>query len=431
MKLKKNLRKTMLIILSALFAAAALSGCGDGGIQEKHEAQEPVSMVVVTDTHFAGSEYYAYTGTYEELSDFSGTGKQMRYEEELLDAFISELLEKNPEYVLITGDLSYVGAKESHEAFARKLQPLRDAGMNVLVIPGNHDIDSIPMIYPDGEMILGTYTTPEDFAEIYADFGYGNADSYHDKTLSYMVNTGKGIRIFMMDTNFVYGVAYGQIKPDALAWLEEELAACQEAGDVPVVAGHHNLLLHHPLFDFGYRVNNWKAVTELFEKYDVNLYLSGHLHIQDIENDGNVYDIVGQSFAVYPHRYAELSVSADGWSYESRKTDVAGYARAAGLTDENLLNFDDYGYHFFYDNAYRQALERMADVADDEEELAELAAFSAELQINYFGGTLPDVSMEKAEEMRSFGGSTRWTSYMNSVLDKSDKNNLSLVFSKP
>ena len=46
--------------------------------------------------------------------------------------------------------------------------------------------------------------------------------------------------------------------------------------------GHHNLLAQSRMYTTQCAMNNNGDVIELFQKYELPLYLSGHLHVQRI-----------------------------------------------------------------------------------------------------------------------------------------------------
>ena len=71
----------------------------------------------------------------------SNDGKVIRYQPQLWQAFESEVLEAHPDALILSGDLSLNGEKANHLEFAEKLRKIKDAGIPVYVIPGNHDIN--------------------------------------------------------------------------------------------------------------------------------------------------------------------------------------------------------------------------------------------------------------------------------------------------
>lgn len=396
--------------LAIIFAAVlALSFCGCS-------KEDPLRIVTVTDLHFTGKEYFSYEGTFAAANDNNGTGKQIRYVEEIFDAFIYEMLSEKPDYILITGDLAFDGAKVSHLSLAEKLSVLKEEGISVLVLPGNHDITGFAHVFPDGEPEDSESVSPEEFREIYSEFGYSGGISYDENSLSYVFDTGRGTRFFMLDTNLIYGASLGQLSTKTLEWLEKELALCKESGNIPVFAGHHSVLSHNPRFDFTYKLSNGDAVSEMITGNGGSLYLCGHLHTQHFVQTEKLTDIVTGGFCVYPHRYGYIEITSEGWKYEAKATDVESYVSSAGIDNPDLLNYSDYGYSFFYDGAYAQAKEAICSVVEDPELAEKYAVFSAKLNVAYFGGIFSDIDLSIAEDFLSAAEGTGWGSYMNSVL---------------
>ena len=95
-----------------------------------------------------------------------------------MDAFLDDMKEEDPDLLILSGDLTLDGEKASHEELAELLEGLSEAGIEVAVIPGNHDINN-----PDARRYTADGTekvesiTADEFRDIYADFGYVAADS--------------------------------------------------------------------------------------------------------------------------------------------------------------------------------------------------------------------------------------------------------------
>lgn len=85
-----------------------------------------------------------------------------------LERAIEDLVSRvSPDLVAVSGDLTHRGRREEHEAAARYLRAL---GPPLLVVPGNHDIPTLPpgrMSHPFAEFeqcwetITPTFSTPE------------------------------------------------------------------------------------------------------------------------------------------------------------------------------------------------------------------------------------------------------------------------------
>ena len=364
--MKRFLRVALPCAAALLIAAFFLfrgRGAPDDGAQT---AAAPLRVAVVSDIHYTGEADYRYTGSFAAANDASGSGKQMELLPQLLDAFAAQLLREKPDVLLITGDNAFNGARVSHEALIRKLAPLRKAGILVLTLPGNHDINTRAMIFPDGEAQNAISVTPEEFAALYADFGYDGALSRDADSLSYVYDTGAGTRIFMLDTNFRYGAVYGRVREETLGWLSRELKACRDAGDRALVAGHHNMLVHNPLF--------------------------------------------------YPHRYGLIELEGDIWRYTACETDVESWAAQNGLQDERLTLYRQYGYDFLYEATARQLREQLAGL-EDESAREELCGLLAQANVNYFIGEPSPAPEEAMQQLLTKTDLGFFAGYLSTITD--------------
>ena len=103
-----------------------------GGMQ----AQERI--MVITDPHVLAPSLVEHGTAFDEM--MTGQRKMIDLSAPVWEALMDTALLYKPELVLIPGDLTKDGELESHALVAASLKTLREAGINVLVIPGNHDI---------------------------------------------------------------------------------------------------------------------------------------------------------------------------------------------------------------------------------------------------------------------------------------------------
>ena len=153
-------------ILPLLLALLLLSGCGIGAGPKP--LARPVTVAVVTDIHYTGEDY-VYTGSFAQANDQSGSGKQVELLPQLLEVLVREMLDLKPDLLLITGDNAFNGARVSHQALIQALEPLLEAGIPILTLPGNHDLESHSLIFPQGEPVEAPSVTAEEFSDLYAD----------------------------------------------------------------------------------------------------------------------------------------------------------------------------------------------------------------------------------------------------------------------
>ncbi|MBQ9845979.1 MAG: metallophosphoesterase [Oscillospiraceae bacterium] len=374
--------------LVALIIAAAMliSGCGGNPKEEKTE----VTIFHATDMHYLSQQLTDNSDAFIEMVK-AGDGKMTHYSEQICDAFVADVISQKPDAVLIGGDITFNCEKLSHEDFILKLHKIEQAGIDVLVIPGNHDVE-----YPfsrgyEGEYSYkADYTTEADFVEYYKDFGPDIAYTVSPDGLSYIAKLGKDIYVAVVYTpqSFMSGVT--GIEAETLAWLDTELAKIDK--DAKIVAmTHQNIVNHYPdeAFSFSYTIQNNEELISLYDKYGVDVNLSGHIHLQHIEEtESGIADIATASMTIRQCHYGVMRITPEKMFYNVQEIDVEGWAEENGSTDENLLNFEEYNNKFYFDSAYQKAYANVAELKLTEEEKDALASMWAEFNVNYFAGTL-------------------------------------------
>lgn len=390
-KAQKNIIKNRGVILKKLAvliitAALLLTGCTDGKAPQKEE----ITLFHATDMHYLSRQLTDNSDYFVEIIK-SGDGKMTQYSEEISEAFVEDVIAQKPDAVLIGGDITFNCEKLSHEDFILKLRRIEQAGIDVLAIPGNHDVE-----YPfsrgyEGDSSYKTdYTTEADFLEYYKDFGPDIAYTVSPDGFSYIAQLGKNIYVAAIYTpqSFLSGASC--IEDETLAWLDSELAKLKTE-DVVVALTHQNLVNHYPDngFSYQYTIINNEQLIEVYDKYGVDVNLSGHIHLQHIaETESGIADIATGSMTMRNCHYGVLNVSTGGLTYNVQEIDVDGWAEENGVTDENLLDFYNFRHDFYFESAYPKAVESLSGTKLSAEEIDALATMWAEFNVNYFAGTL-------------------------------------------
>ena len=374
-------RKAVLFLL--LTVALALSGLGLYALaspQKGEDAMPDTMILVATDLHYIAPSLTDH-GEYFENMIHRSDGKVMEHIEELTDAFLAEVIEAAPDALILSGDLSFNGARASHEALAEKLRTVSDAGIPVLVMPGNHDLyrTDAAQFHGDGFTRVPSVTA-EEFADIYRDFGFAQAISADSASLSYMAELRPALRVLMLDVNTEDSP--NRVKPETLAWVEAQLRDAADAGARVVAVSHQNVYKHNSVIYSGYLIENADELLALYDRYGVLLNLSGHLHCQHIARGGTGFaEIATSSLAVSPCQYGVLTLAGHTLTYDTQPVDVSAWAAANGRTDPELLDFAAYARDFFL-----QGGRTVIDASDPD--AAELARFFGELNLHYFAGRL-------------------------------------------
>ncbi|RZM79338.1 metallophosphoesterase family protein [Leptolyngbya iicbica] len=209
-------------------------------------------------------------------------------------------LETQPlDFLLLPGDLTQHGERENHEWLVHRLKQLP---FPAFVVPGNHDI-----ITRDGDEHRIGLT---DFPQIYGDLGYvRDRPYYHQELLPGMHLIGLNSIAFDETGQQLFS---GFVDAEQLDWLSATLERLR--GDWVMVTIHHNVLEHlpgqsrHPM-GRRYITQNRDELIRRLRQGNVNLLLTGHLHVQDIAQEGNLWEVTTGSLVSYPHPYRLLTLT--------------------------------------------------------------------------------------------------------------------------
>lgn len=367
------MKKLILLLLPLLLLPCAVLGAQDA----------PLHIITATDLHYLASSLTDNGPFFTQMIE-RGDGKVMACIEELTDAFLSQVIASAPDALILSGDLTFNGERESHEALAEKLTRVEAAGIPVLVIPGNHDLNSrsAARFEGDGYTRVESISEPE-FAALYGAFGFDEALARDSASLSYVVRLSDSLRVLMVDTNTED--APNCVTEETLAWIARQLKDAQQAGCRVLAVSHQNLLDHSSLLSAGFTIDNADALRALYASSPVIANLSGHLHIQHTgKSDEGIWDIATSSLAVSPNQYGTVMLGSGRLTYRTEPVDVCAWASAQGFSDPRLTDFAGYSERFFKDNARRQACAAIIEDEDPEQ----LADAFAELNAAYFAGRL-------------------------------------------
>lgn len=351
----------------------------------RKQLQEPISMIIASDIHYLSPDY---RGEYfkEPVSIFDG--KVIHYSAEYFEAFLAEVIEKHPKVLIISGDITLNGSVKSHEEVVAKLKLVQDAGIDVLVIPGNHDVHRSAGDYTSEEPTLVESAFSKYFIEAYENFGPAKALSRDKDTFSYIYEATPYLRILMLDTNCL---SKGTVSSNTLTWMEAQLKDAKKAGADVIAVSHQNLHIHNELLYLGYQMYNADELLLLYEKYDVKLNLSGHIHVQSIVSNETtpgttVPEVAVGALSICGTPYGEMTYNGKELTYKTVKTDVSSYATKQGWTDKNLLDFNNYSYWYFEEVGRLQTFEGYKDSELTAAEITLLADTFAKINSAYFTG---------------------------------------------
>ena len=379
--------------------------------------EEPLPSVwLVSDLHYMSASMTDYGTAFDKFVSRCD-GKVVRYLPELLDTLLWEAAGEKPDALILTGDITMDGERANHEELAEKLAGLMEAGVQVLVIRGNHDINNPnSRVYFGDESRETDRVSPQEYGDIYEAFGPSQAVSRDESSFSYIYALRENIWLMLLDTARYdpVNLVDGAVRQETYGWMEENLKAAAEQGIQVIVLGHHNLLQESRMFTTMCVMENSGEVTELLERYQVPLYISGHLHLQRVKKHKKepgaegygIYEIVSDAFSIPPCQYGVMSWLEGGtMDYRTRQADVSLWAGSTGVCDDNLLNFSDYQKEYIHQLIKEQVKENTErlpeDIADS------MARLYADLYADYCAGA--EIHRWEAEQTQGF---KNWERYL-------------------
>ena len=348
------------------------------------------SIYIASDIHLYSKNLIGDNNTNYIKENFTSDGRVQEYDYELVNSLVNEVNKNKPEYLVISGDLSFNGEKDSHLELVKLLDKIEDT--KVLVIPGNHDTYSLNSFSClDDKVTTIDSITSDEFKSIYKDYGYSDAYSYDKDSLSYIYEISEDKWLLMLDTNqskyneeFGMNIVGGSIYENTYKWMEENLRYAKENGIEVISVSHHNLLVHNKLFKLSYTLFNNEEIIDLLTKYDVKLNMAGHLHIQSIKNtvknEKEFYDISSGSLLDYGNRIGILDIYSDYLKYESKKIDFI----------DSSLDFNKYSYDVFYNKYYNKSIYRNEVRFNDK--ASEVTSLLCEIYCYYFDGDYVNIN---------------------------------------
>lgn len=336
------------------------------------------TLMVASDLHYLSPSYYEGSDLFLRVIG-QGDAKTPQYSGELLRALIDEALTVRPDALLLTGDLTYNGERQSHEELAAAMDTLWDAGIPVYVIPGNHDINASRTYRYIGETYEAVpAVTPEEFRQIWG--RCMRAPESSDR-MSYHVELSDSVWLVMLDVSVYEEVveAYGFYSEEMQEWLLPLMAEAAGKGVTAVSATHQNLIPHSSYRPGSYGIYNREYLQEDLKSGGVTLNLSGHIHVMHIVSENGLTEAATGSLCVSPHCYGIVTIPDGGEARYERHTLTCLPEEVRAATAA-----------WFDATTERQFLGALGTLDVTPEEREAMRRYVLGYQSSYFAGAAPD-----------------------------------------
>ena len=325
-------------------------------------------IAVLSDIHVMGPQLVVSDGTAWQNA-LAKERKLLDYSQEIFDVMVEKYLSDKPDMVLITGDLTKDGELASHEYVVAGLDRLRQAGIDVYVIPGNHDLGTANALFFDADNTTkAEVADAAAFESMYRHYGYGTSSVRETSTLTYACEPITGLVLIGIDSG-----KSGILSETTLAWV------CQQAQQAHNEGKQVIAMMHHPLFPHvngmeklssSYHVKGYEDVRNRLVDAGIRIILTGHVHISDIAKDYNatlndsIYDVNTGSTISYPCDYREMTLSADLSQLSIQTGHITSLPSDNDFTNTAKTRFQDfvkkYASSYTSNDMYAQILAAMA-----------------------------------------------------------------------
>lgn len=242
-------------------------------------------FAVISDIHYYDNSLGTTGSAFE--AALASDRKLLTDSADILNYAVNQILQKDVEFVLVSGDLTKDGELINHQKVSEAFSKLTDRGIKVYVVPGNHDINNPQSFKYEGDTTeLVPSIDSDKFAEIYKNCGYGNAIYRDSNSLSYVAEANDNLWIVGIDTCKYQEnkpgkeeTVSGRISQSEEEWLNKVLEEASKKNKAVIVLEHHGIVEHwngqsklHP----DYLVENYKDVGKMLSSYNVKLAFTGH-----------------------------------------------------------------------------------------------------------------------------------------------------------
>lgn len=298
---------------------------------------------LVTDTHYFEPSLGAYG---KSLDDYMKRELYFLKESSAIVHSVFERIARDEEIdtVIIPGDLTKNGEKESHLSFIKELEALKAAEKKVFVITAGHDYNENPRAYRGDDCVTVEGTDFNELYELYRDFGIGNALAVDEPTHSYIAEISEGVRMLALNCDSPAN-AKGAIDERLSEWAKIQLDRAKAENAFVFAICHYPIIPSVPIFDLvgDAKVKNWRDTAAFLADNGVSVVFTGHMHIQSINTfeapSGNrLVDICTSVLVGSPAKYRKVTIDENSvLTVESIPTGDFG-GEMNGLTAEEFFN---------------------------------------------------------------------------------------------
>ena len=327
------------MLLACALAASALTALADGWLDGRHHPlpqRSSLRFAILSDLHVFDTRLGTSGAAFEAY--LNQDPKLLRESEAIFDSALQSIVKQRVQFVLITGDLTKDGELVDHQLVAHHLARLERQGIQVFVVPGNHDINNSDAVAFQGNTSSPVPTvSPHDFRVLYERFGYRQAIARDEHSLSYVAEPAHGLWLLGIDSckyeesqQRGYPVVGGRIKAETMTWILGKLQEAKTHHKQVIAFMHHGVNQHFlgeaQIFP-DYLLDDWANVSAQLAGAGLKVVFTGHYHSQDaaypLDANGvptaTLCDVETSSLAMSPCAFRVATLDASVLSIASQQ----------------------------------------------------------------------------------------------------------------
>ena len=330
-------------------------------------------FAVATDIHVVADSLF----TEDNIASYETTDKMLHLSEPIFKTIADQLIDGKYKFLLLAGDLTENGDRVSHRAVTAILKKLEDAGVDVFVINGNHDVMS-------NAQRKNYSVTQDEFKELYYDYGYGEAVSVLPGTLCYSADIQNKFRLIALDNIAYYTDAsqtsmIPEVSDEKILWIQQQAEEAADKGLRPILLSHKGFINHWPglMSIISEKVpDKYAHLPSALAFEGAYLGFVGHNHLNDIVvkdvNGKKYYEAQTGSTIFCESNYRSVSYSDDVVKIETITLNNIDVKAISPYVSEDVIteveaDFPSYSYNHFsrkINNTVRSYVEKIFNKID-------------------------------------------------------------------
>jgi predicted MPP superfamily phosphohydrolase len=356
---------TLLFVVFMMLSTRCASNQNSMDKRERVPFQKPYTLLVSADLHYQRN----LTKMHALIMH------QMRYNHEIVDTFFSEVEERAPDALLLCGDNTDAGNEQDHADLIEPLSAIKEQGTDVIMAFGSHDLMNF---------------SRNEIKRQYADLIFDDAISTDETTLSYIYPISPELWILVLDPYIK--IDHLHLSDETIEWMVSYLDLARENHTEIIAMSHYGVTPSKETNEQFAVIDNNNRVLNLFEKYDVSLYLSGHRHKQALKKQKmptrTIYELISNTLINYPNIYGEINITEyKELTYHAKYLDVSSYARANHLRNPDLLNFSAFSQKAFLDQTNKSIAGTLMNFDLRKDQVDEMRGFAVRILYSYAANT--------------------------------------------